>query len=590
VIHEEAPDFKGNSGREGPPLSIFGTVAFAVHGVFRAPLCKDARKELGAKLIGGYNAKCREGGHENERRGDERMNGLVRAASVFLAVVAAPSAVLADPAAVRARLDALLESHWKESKVPQPEAADDATFLRRVWLDLAGQTPPADQIVAFLNDRDPAKRARLVDRLLADDRFADHWGRVWAQALTGRRPTRQDKYDGRVLQQYLRDALKANRSYGDIVRELITGEGLSDASGPANFLMRYEAKPADLAGAVGRHFLGVSLQCAQCHDHPHARWKKDDFWGVAAFFGRIRLLEYGGENENYTAILETRRGELMLPDPNAKPDAEGKVPKKAVVARLPIKNAPAVKDKRRQVLADWITAESNPLFARQAVNRVWSQLFGAGLVPSLDSLEAGADNKPRAILHLLADDFTANHYDVKRLVRIVVLSRAYQMSAAAEMMAQGKKAATGSARDLGRFPVRPLSVDQLYASFVQATGRRVVEDDEPPAASNDELEDGDRSVDLLGERALTVQRALVLLNGAYVHQAVQAGAKKAVALHGDKPGPAHVEWLFLATLARRPTTEEAETMLKLARAGEGTAGLEDVLWALVNSAEFTSNH
>src|SRR5262249_12126131 len=163
----------------------------------------------------------------------------------------------AAPAQTRARLDALVEAGWKRLNVAPEGPVDDATFLRRAWLDLAGRVRPPLAARDFLADPSPAKRAKLVEALVAGDEFADHWGRVWAERLTGRRPVRQDKYDGRVLHDYLRGALAENKSYRQVVTELICGEGLSDSSGPANFLLRYEGKPADLAGAVGRQFLGV---------------------------------------------------------------------------------------------------------------------------------------------------------------------------------------------------------------------------------------------------------------------------------------------------------------------------------------------
>src|SRR5262249_30061164 len=195
------------------------------------------------------------------------------------------SAALLAPAATPEtadRLDAALAAQWQQAQVSPDAPADDATFLRRVWLDLAGRVPPVDQARAFLDDRAAGKRARLVDQLLASDQFADHWGGLWAQRLTGRRLLKQEHYDGRVLHEYLRNSLPANRSYRDVVTDLLTAAGPSDSNGPVNFLLRYEAKPTDLAGAVGKQFLGISLQCAQCHDHPFAKWKKDDFWGVAA--------------------------------------------------------------------------------------------------------------------------------------------------------------------------------------------------------------------------------------------------------------------------------------------------------------------
>src|SRR5262249_43313092 len=204
----------------------------------------------------------------------------------------------------------------------------------------------------------------------------------------------------------------------------VTGEGASDASGPANFLLRYRAKPADLAGAVGKQFMGATLQCAQCHDHPFARWKKEDFWGVAAFFGPAKLLS--AEDGPINAVLEARRGELQVPDPNGKPDEAGNPAMKTVAPRLPTPDGPAVNGPRRPALAAWLTADGNPYFARNAVNQVWAQLFGAPLVKSLDDVDGAVKSRHGDVVELLTRDFVAGGYDLKRLVRVIVMSQAYQ--------------------------------------------------------------------------------------------------------------------------------------------------------------------
>lgn len=489
------------------------------------------------------------------------------------------------PADVSARLDALVESRFAAANLTPEPPCDDATFCRRAWLDLAGRVPTALAARQFLEDQNPAKRKQLVETLLASDEFADHWARLWTQLLTGRRVVKGEQYDGRVLHAYLKRSFAADKPYRQIVAQLLTAEGMADASGPANFLLRYEAKPPDLAGAVGKAFLGVTLQCAQCHDHPFAAWKKDDFWGTAAYFGRLRLFTYGEDDENLTAVLEKPRGDLMLPDPDGKPGEDGKVPKKAVAPRPPGGKAGPVPEKRRQALADWITAADNPYFARHAANQVWTQLFGAGLARTLDKLDAVGPY--RDLLDLLAADFPAGGHDLKRLVRVIVLSQTYQRGAGRGEAAEDVRDA--QLRHFARHAVRPLSPDQLYESIAQATGHRAPE--EPDKADKDEDEEGDdKPVELLGERALTVQRVLATLNGAHVQEAVKAGAKAALAVHGPKPGPAHVEWLFLATLSRRPTADEAAAMLRLAKEGKKVRGLEDVLWVLLNSAEFTTNH
>jgi hypothetical protein len=512
--------------------------------------------------------------------------------SLFLGASGLATQTPPVPTETTARLDAILQVKWKDLGLCPKPPADDDTFLRRVWLDLAGHVPPVLKARGFLEDRDPSRRTRLVDSLLASDDFADHWGGVLAEQLTGKRPVRQDRYDGRVLHAYLRDSLLANKSYGRIVRELICGEGMSDASGPANFLLRYEARPPELAGAVAQQFLGISLRCAQCHHHPSAPWTQDDFWGTAAFFGRLKLLESASEDENFTAVLEARRGELQLEDPRGKRDAEGKLPKKAIPPRLLHARENAAPDGRRAILAAWVTAEDNPYFARNTVNQVWAHLIGTPLVSSLDLPDAPGNARHRDLLDLLAGDFTTHHYDFKRLVRNVVLCRAYQAAAPGPPAASARYSAAAMAelqvQYFTSFPVRPLSVDQLFASIAQATGYRGEEANE--AAREDDDEDADAPVNLLGERALSNQRALALQNSRYVSRAVRAGSKLARAVHGGRPGAEHVTWLFLATLSRPPRAEEATAMLTLMREGRGLRGLEDVLWALLNSAEFNFNH
>jgi hypothetical protein len=504
-----------------------------------------------------------------------------------------PSGPPAAPAAggLHARLDEALEAGWKKLGLTPEAPVDDATFLRRAWLGLAGRVPPPIKAREFLDDKDPAKRARLVDALLAGDDFAEHWGRSWTQRLTGRRPVKQPTYDARVLTEYLRGALKENRSYRQIVSELLTGEGASDSSGPANFLLRY-AQPTDLAGAVGKQFLGVSLQCAQCHDHPYAKWKKDDFWGVAAFFARVKVLQ----GDALTAVLEARRGELQVPDPQAKPAADGQVPMKTIKPRLPVEGSqPAVAGKRRQALAAWVTADGNPYFARHAANQAWAQLFGEPLVKSFDL--PAPPGLPAEVLQLLADDFRAGGYDLKRLVRGLVLSRAYQAGTGADVAAGSSDSKEGEARwrkvrNGACFLVRPLPVDTLYESVVQATGHRAGPEAPQPAEGQEEEEaEADVAADSLSERPLTVQRTLALLNGDYVHKAAQAGARAAVAVNGRRAAADQVEWLFLTTLSRRPTADETSLMLGLLRAAPNpTQGLEDVLWVLLNSTEFLTIH
>ena len=212
---------------------------------------------------------------------------------VIVLVAAVPASRGAEPdvETVRQKLDAAVASVVADRLAP---AADDATYLRRIWIDLVGRTPPALIAVDFLGDKDPEKRAKMVGRLLDSEAFADHGGRVIAIWLTSERPIARGTYDGRVLHEFLREGLLRREPYDRVVRALLVGSGASDSSGPANFYLRHGADPARLAGAVGKNLLGVTIRCAQCHDHPFAPWKEDEFWGLAAAFARVRKAGGGG--------------------------------------------------------------------------------------------------------------------------------------------------------------------------------------------------------------------------------------------------------------------------------------------------------
>jgi hypothetical protein len=521
----------------------------------------------------------------------------------ILASLAFGPAPVPEPAEVSAQLDKLIEAKWTDRGVTAEGTADDATFLRRVWLDLAGRVPSALVAREFLDDPRKDKRVRLVDALLASEDFADHWARAWTIRLTEKRPIRHEVHDGGVLQRYLRDSLLGGKSYQHIARELITGDGAGDSSGPANFLLRYGAKPEALAGAVGKTFMGATLQCAQCHDHVFAHWKQEDFRGLAAFFGRLKLLT--SEDGSLHAVVESRRGEFQFMEPGAKPGEDGNIPLQTAAPRLPIVGASPLSPQtpRRQALAAWLTAPDNPWFTRHAVNSTWQELFARPLVPSLDDPAVAVSTLHGDVLELLSDDFLAGGYDLKRLIRIIVLSGAYQRAPAGDPAAPAAAAPNGDQAHFEKlltfaaFPIRPLTVDQLYGSINQATGNRsneeAVVDDPGPAAESPDAEAqeySDHPVEALGEQGASMQRALVLLNSPFVHEAVESGTRIAATLHGRRIGRAHVEWLFLATLSRPPASEELSRMLELIREDQGARGLEDVLWVLLNSAEFNSNH
>jgi hypothetical protein len=543
------------------------------------------------------------------------------------AALAAPAAA-PDVSAVSGKLDEVIAEGWKQHALQPAPLCDDGTFLRRIWLDLAGRIPPAEETKKFLADKSAARRTEAVEKLLASPEFANHWGRVWAEYFTDERPFDQDTHSGRVLQNYFRDSFLAGKTYKQMATELLRGDGPSDASGPANFLLRYNVQPEQLAGVVSKKFLGATIQCAQCHDHPHVHWKQDDFWGLAAYFARLRKMQPTDEpnGDNFSLVIERTRGELQVADPKAQPDAEGNRPKKTIYPRLPGAGTTDTSDERRGALIEWLTSEQNPYFARHAANRVWKQLFGAEFVNSLDSLTPQSKTSSSPILELLSSDFAQNGCDVKHLIRVIVLSNTYQRSAGParepagalaavtpptggikkdgktdEKPAEPKNNSTSSTASIdsehiqtklyARFPLRPLTADQLYLSIAQATGYRGGDEAQAKLA---EMTKEDFTTDVaqesLSAEALAIRRSLAVLNGDHVRAACERAVTTTQALHGEVAGPKHIEHLFLATLSRKPTGAEMDTMLELAGASEGNEGLTDVAWVLLNSAEFNTNH
>ncbi len=504
-----------------------------------------------------------------------------------------------DAAAVAQQVDLALSSHQKAAGIAPLAACDDATFLRRAWIDLAGRTPPFLAAHDFLADSSQNKRGKLVETLLASDEFAEHWGRVLTIMLTDRRPVRVETHDGRVLREYLSEALRKNRSYREIARELVAGRGLSESSGPANFLLRYDVQPNQLTGAIGKRLLGVSLQCAECHNHPFERWTQDDFRGMQAFFARTKRLDDNNASDYLRAVVDTRKGELEIDDPNAKPKEGEEPPKLKIAPKFLGGEQFTATTTRREALADWMTSESNVYFGRNMANRIWAHMFTRGLVEPLDSLGAEKPGPHADVLEPLAAGFAASGHDLKWLLRTIVLTQAYQRESENAVSADGPNTETADPQAavqvtmLARFPARSLTVDELYQSVVQATGHTGV-DEAAEAQYNeqemDQLAYADRPVEFLGERAMTVQRSLVLLNSPYVQEAAHYGSRVTLAAQGRRDAKAQLDFAFLAALARQPTAEESAKLMPLIEAGKGGPGLEDVWWLLLNSAEFSSNH
>jgi hypothetical protein len=523
----------------------------------------------------------------------------------YLVLVALLGQATAPPAGASAELDAKLAAFYQANQLAVSPATDDPTFFRRLWLDVAGRTPPVADVRKFLEATQSDKRAAAIDELIDSPHAANQFGRWWTEYLTDRRPFEQPEYNGRLVQNYLRDAWTENRSYRDVVSDLLAGEGGSDTSGPANFLLRYNAQPAPLAGVVSKKFLGVTLQCAECHDHPFAQWKQTEFWGLAAYFARLRRMQpvevpAGDQDQQvFVMVVERGQGELRIPDTSVPLDQNGNRPFKAVYPQLPgSKEAEPIgkaTGPRREPLIHWITGDENPYFARHYVNRTWERLFGAPLVVSFELPLPGdsASAFKAELLELLAKDFVASGYDLKQPLRTILKSQAYQRSAAPSA---GKGEADQAQIEslaravLARYPVRSLTADETFLSIAQATGYRGDFTDAEISQLTREDFGYDQPVPVFSAQPLSVQRGLSLLNSDHVRGACDMAATATQRMFGTTPGQKHVEWLVLSAYGRLPTAKETQSLLKLAGEEDAAAGLHDIAWTLLNSAEFNTNH
>jgi Protein of unknown function (DUF1549)/Protein of unknown function (DUF1553) len=529
-----------------------------------------------------------------------RSIGFNCAVSCCVVIVAAGTTVPAPPddaGRLAQRIDRRLEAMWAQAKVKPTTAADDAEFLRRVYLDVAGRIPSVAESKQFLDDAEVDKRARLVAKLLASAAYATHFAHVWRDLMFPREHTLANRTSS--LEAWLQARFSENARYDRMVRELLTVSVApntlpfpGDRSRPPTPVLFYygqDSRPENLAAATARIFLGVSMECAQCHDHPFGAWKREQFWQFTAFFSGI--VPSGGnpfpESERPAAK------EIAIPGT-----------KIIVPAKFPDGAEPAWREgvPTRQTLADWLTAPANPYFSRTAVNRVWAHFFGRGLVEPLnDFADAKADSVTRELLDELSTEFAQAGFDFTYLIRAITATRAYQLSSRA-----GDGA--GPAERFARMPVRGLTPDQLFDSFAIATGWK---DDrpKPPPFQIDVSNPRTRFLNRFGvngiaarDQPTTILQALTLMNGPLTASALDRGQTLQDLLADTRAGAAEkIESLYLGALARRPTRRELALATRFveARLGDSETGSPDqrareaygdLFWALLNSAEFCLNH
>ncbi len=492
------------------------------------------------------------------------------AAALGLAPGARTAGPPPDPARLAARIDELVAARWTKAGVRPTPRSDDTEFLRRAHLDLTGRIPPAGEVRRFLAERAGDKRRALVERLLAGPGYVRHSAANWRMLLAPdaeNDPGRQAAVT--ALEEWLQQQFADNVGLDRIARAVLTwpldetrpGRADPAAPSPRLFYLGREEKPDELAAATSRLFLGVRLECAQCHDHPFAAWTRDQFWSQAAFFTALRRPE------------EASRG-LTIPGTS----------RRAPARFLDGKEPPGGRGDPRTQLADWVTTPGNPFFARAAVNRLWDHFFGVGLVHPVDDLiEENRPSHPE-LLDELARAFTAGRSDLKLITRAIVLSETYQRSSV--WTGPGEPP---DPRLFSRMNVKALTPEQAVDSLLVATGYRGADLPRLRAQLLSRLSRGEQRL----EGQASIPQVLALMNGGLLDAALRPDGDNALAAIAASPfldTAGKVEALFLAALARPPRPEERARLVKYVTASRSERALGDVFWALLNSAEFLHNH
>jgi hypothetical protein len=486
-------------------------------------------------------------------------------------------------------IDELVNAKLQKLRMEPSGLCSDETYLRRATIDITGMLPSEDEYRAFLDDKSPGKRAALVDRLLQRKAFAEIWAMKWAELLMVRSGgERQVSYKSIYLySSWLTEQIAANVPLDEIVRQLLAARGGTFSSPPTNFY-QIERDTLKTAENVSQVFMGVRVQCAQCHNHPFDRWTMDDYYSFAAFFSQIGRKE--GEDYRETIVFNSGGGEVNHP-------VGGRVmePKFLGGAKVDCRG----KD-RRQVLADWLTAPDNPFFAPSVANRIWAHFFGVGIVEPVDDVRVSNPPVNPELYQQLGRKLVEYKYDFKRLVRDVCLSQTYQRTT------QTNTSNEGDQRNFAHARVRRIQAEMLRDSIAQVTETKDKFRGLPLGARAVQIADGatsDYFLETFGRSPResvcacdvrnepTLSQALHLLNGDTVQNKIREGRAIERWLAAKKSTEEIIRILYVRCLSREPAADEFDKLKKLVDGQPKPAeALEDIFWSLLNSREFCFNH
>ena len=508
-------------------------------------------------------------------------------------------------------LDRHINLVLKREGIQPSGISEDTEFLRRVHLDLTGKIPTPEEVLNFLKDGSPNKRQKKIAQLLGSEPYIDYWSGLWVNWLIGRRGDNDDRRIG--LTAWVRGALTENIPYNQFVQELIAADGELKDNGAGNYVMRYDRSPVVLTSHSSRLFLGLPMQCAECHDHKTEVWSQKDYYGIAAFFngieseqkGYIQTMDMAGNErrmENFLIINQPRKSmwvERM--DAEVPPRFLGGAEYKGSLTN------------RREALAQWMTDKSNPYLSRAIVNRIWKHFMGRAFVEPVDGF--GEENLPTnpELLNWLAEDFVIYDYDLQHLMRTILNSETYQRTS------QTNKSNKDDEIYYSHAYVKPLSAEQFFYSLLQATGFERLQQVKMEGIKKQGGEDRRGMLRALEERKRehlrkflflldngemeeieafngTVPQALMMINGDMVNDSAsheERGSFVNYVLQKWREPADRLEYIYLNVLSRLPTAKEKtyfQRYMERSLYRNKDFAYEDLYWVLLNSAEFSLNH
>jgi hypothetical protein len=489
-------------------------------------------------------------------------------------------------------IDELVHKKLKALGLPSSQVADDASFLRRVTVDLAGRLPTLEEAEAFLADQSPTKREGAINRLLDSTDYADYFANKWSAILRNKRRQDFEKNATFSFHEWIRQSLNENKPYDQFVREILTATGQPGTNPPAAWYREVKDQSAQVEDTA-QLFLGLRIQCARCHHHPFEKWSQQDYYGVAAFFSQVGRKR--GEVQDADRIYH-RRGVAQAQNPKT-----GQGVKPTGLGAPPL-DLPADADPRH-ALADWMSAKDNPFFAKSLVNRYWKHFFGRGLVDPEDDMRVTNPASNPELLDALAKDFVDHNFDLKHLCRTIAGSTTYQLAAEPNEWNQDDK------QNFSRYYPKRLNAEVLLDAIDQVTGTQTNFGGIPMGTRAVQLPDNGFNSYFLTvfgrpesssacecERSseANLAQSLHLLNSGEIQGKLTAGNGKAQVLASDKDRPHElkIRELYLLAFSRPPLPEEMTIAIAHINKNEmdPKRAYEDIVWALINTKEFLFNH